>query len=137
MPVSLQTVEQIEAHIRDFESMYASRDISRMAAFLHPDLTGFGTLAGEEFKKRSEFLDLLGKTFSRSTSGSLTITVSALHADGVIAWASARCRITLITNGSEVVKNYRMTLVFRGTGHAWTLAHLHLSEPAVQLSGNG
>ncbi len=129
MPVSLQTIGQIETHLRSFETACAEQDVPRLAALLHRDVHGFLPYPGDAFSSREELLGIFSSNFLKGLNPALCIFHERIDADGVVAWVSAQCRLTLPSPKGACHTIGRATLVFRGTGHAWTIAQLHVSLP--------
>lgn len=130
MPVSDQTIGQIESHLRSFETACAEHDMPRLAALLHRDVHGFLPYPGGAFSSRADLLKLFGSYFLKLFNPSFCIYDERIDADGVVAWVSAPCRFTHPSQAGTRERTARATLVFRGTGHAWTITQLHIAFPA-------
>ena len=130
MPVSDQTLGQIVSHLRSFETACAEHDMPRLAALLHRDVHGFLPHPGGAFSSREDLLKLFGNYFLKFFNPSFCIYDERIDADGVVAWVSAPCRFTLPSQTGTWERTARATLVFRGNGHAWTIAQLHIAFPA-------
>ncbi len=94
MPVSDQTIGQIESHLRSFETACAEHDMPRLAALLHRDVHGFLPHPGGAFSSREDLLKLFGSYFLKLFNPSFCIYDERIDADGVVAWVSAPCRFT-------------------------------------------
>lgn len=106
MPLSTQTKNQIMSLLSQVESCSAKGDFSSHELILAPDIIVFAP--GYEKHGREGF-----------APGAITFEKMEVKSEGVIAWVSG--------TGTYAGRDTRFTAVFRGTGHAWELALLHIS----------
>lgn len=128
MPLSNQTKDQILNILDEYKIAYNSHDPKALAKTLASDIMMYGCRHDEEISGAQNYISLMEKNFARYKTGSIRFDQVEIKGEGVIVWISAICYLGSINGAGEKVETKsRFTAVFRGTGHAWEIAQIHMS----------
>lgn len=134
MRVSEQTREQIMAVLRRMTDASSRKDIEGVMALTDPDFSGFGSVAGEKVIGREAYRRHIERDFARVETITLSLSDVQISAEGTVAWVMADLTCHIVADGVPQDLDGRMTMVLRGTGHAWVIAQVHYSLPAEERS---
>lgn len=117
MTISRQTHEQVLGVLASLLDAIRGQDRDTLEALIAPEFSGFfhdrpGRVTGPE-------------EFSASPPAPFVLDGVEVHAEGTIAWVTAR----MVPDDAPSVPG-RFTALLRGTGHTWLVAQVHGSLPA-------
>lgn len=128
MPLSTQTKTQITGLLAAYTAAYNAHDADRLCKTLAADIIFYGCRKDEEVSGRDAVLVLMQTNFARYTTGAIRFSEPEIKGEGIIAWLSTGCVLqSTAGNGTIHETPARFTAVFRGTGHAWEIAQIHMS----------
>lgn len=130
MRVSEQTREQIMAVLRRLVEATGRKDVESIMASTDPDFRGLGSGAGEKTIGREAYRRHIERDFAQVETIALSLSDVQISAEGTVAWVMADMTYHIVADGVPQDLNGRMTMVLRGTGHAWVVAQVHYSLPA-------
>ena len=137
---------EIKSWLASYDAAFASKDLSRLAAFYHPDVTiyeGGGINTGwadyRDHHLGPELVDMQSPTLSHSN-----ITVNMLGKDGTVAYVTSEYRLKTRMKDRDVDASGLETLiVVKQADGGWKIRHSHTSSrrrpvsPAPAASGPG
>lgn len=134
MRVSEQTRDQIMAVLQRLVEAAGRKDVGSIMALTDPDFRGFGSGIDEKVIGREASRRHIERDFSQVETFALSLSDVQISAEGTVAWVMADLTCHIIADGVPQDLDGRMTMVLRGTGHAWIIAQVHYSLPAEERS---
>lgn len=130
MRVSEQTREQIMAVLRRLVEAMGRKDVESIMAFTDPDFRGLGSGIDGKAIGKDAYRRHLERGFAQAEAIALDLSDIHIGAEGTVAWVMADMTYHAVVDGIPQDLDGRMTMVLRGTGHAWVIAQVHYSLPA-------
>ena len=123
--------EDIKRWLASYDAAFASKDLARLSAFYHPDVTiyeGGGVNTGwadyRDHHLGPELEEMQSPTISHSN-----VTVNMLDKDGRAAYVTSEYRLKTRLKDREIDATGLETLiVVKGTDGAWKIRHSHTSS---------
>jgi ketosteroid isomerase-like protein len=130
MTTSQQTRIQVQDTLDRFALFYSRKDVPLVLSMIDPGFTGFGTGIDEKASGIEEYRLFLERDLAQCETISMDFNDILITAEGTVAWVAAGCLIDVVLKDRrKMALQTRCTVVLRGTGHEWLIAHLHLSLP--------
>ena len=129
MTTSQQTRIQIQDTLDRFAQYYNRKDTEMVLTLIDPEITGFGTGRDEKAVGIAEYKKFLERDMAQCDRISIGFQDLLISAEGTVAWVACGCTITADLSGKTQTIVMRASIVLKGTGHGWLIAHIHLSVP--------
>jgi len=131
MTTSQQTRIQIQDTLDRFAQYYNRKDTEMVLTLIDPEITGFGTGADEQAVGIAEYKKFLERDMAQCDRISIRFHDLLISAEGTVAWVACGSTIAADYSGKTQTIVMRTTIVLKGTGHGWLVAHIHLSVPDI------
>jgi len=133
------TQEQIKNELKSvfnqyLQAYFQERDLAKIRAMLHPEMTGIGTAADENAIDLDSALQLFERDIAQAPQP-FSVTIHALHADVIDTSTGLIYAVLSASSGSNEILwaliNVRLSILLIRRDGKWLIRHLHFSEPSA------
>jgi uncharacterized protein (TIGR02246 family) len=129
MQVSDQTKNQIMTLLYRLSQACRQNDLEAILSLFDSEFHGIGIVSDEKIIGTEGLRRKLEQELARGETCAIEYSDVRIRAEGTIAWVMSDITLYMTVDGSPRSLHARMTLVLRGTGHAWVIAQWHISQP--------